>query len=105
MGKEIPAIGIRKGDPDLLPLILPVKTQTALELNLEEPISGNMLRNEISPLPVVGKPVSHIAVVREHRGELLVVEIFLLPGVERGIGDGEEYGGHGTGRLNGHGIG
>ena len=45
MGKEIPAIGIWKGDPDLLTLILPVKTQAALDAKRKSQI-GNADRSE-----------------------------------------------------------
>lgn len=59
-------------------LILSVKAETTLELNSEK-LTVDVLRNQVSTLPVIGESERDKAVIGEDGGELLIVEVLLLP--------------------------
>jgi len=86
VGVEIPGFAICESDMKSLTLILPVKRQTALQLNTKD-IARNVEGDEIGPVPVVGQPECDKSVIRQNSGHLLKIKVFLLARVEIPISD------------------
>ena len=84
---EVDRIAVNERHMDVFALILAVDHKPPFELHLQEGLAVDVAGDEIRALPIVGQPQAIEAIVRQTRGHLVEVVVFLLTRIQIGIGD------------------
>ena len=88
---EVAGIAVEEGNVDTFAHILLIDAKPPLQLHFDEGLAIDVASDEIGTLPVIAQPQAVEAIVGQLRSDLLEIVVFLLTGIEIGIGYAGEH--------------